>query len=379
MKDRRCGVQEASGFSPRRFTLRFVVVLTAGLLCVAAGTGVGQEKAEQRPKSDEILTTQQAQIKKSYEQMLSGVKRRMAELQTKLAQYRQGNRDDRDGYVILSQLRDCYAALRLRETPEAEAVGRELIALKKKHPNFEMLTDFTLSEEIGRKKQLQESTKRIQEKAKNWRPEDKSILRVYAKDRKLAIKYQYRMEFYDVPADVQYTLGGSSIKLHKKLLNGELREIGLGDLPRTEQLTFRYPIAIRPKRWSLAPDAPLLVCTDLLGQYSDITEEEHEIARAAPTVLAWENAHAQYDDFCGIISHSGKIIYRFNFKQRKPDRLLEPLGIANDGKYAAVVVKDIKQAAREVLIWEYPQTVRRVKAAGDGIDALWDRFSKRDL
>lgn len=72
-------------------------------------------------------------------------------------------------------------------------------------------------------------------------------------------------------------------------------------------------------------------------------------------------------DFCGIISLTGDIVYRFPVAQRSPDRLLRVLGINGDGTYAEVFIgrllpgedgADI-DAPREILAWRYPNKLTR--------------------
>lgn len=73
------------------------------------------------------------------------------------------------------------------------------------------------------------------------------------------------------------------------------------------------------------------------------------------------------DDFCGIISVEGKIIYQFPVRQHSPDKLLRPLAISEDGKYAEVWIGKLVSGEdhpvisepREVLTWRYPNHLSR--------------------
>lgn len=76
---------------------------------------------------------------------------------------------------------------------------------------------------------------------------------------------------------------------------------------------------------------------------------------------------AQGVDFCGIISLTGKVVFRFPVKQHSPDTLLRLVGINGSGSYAEVYVgrridgEDGPEVGepREVLGWRYPNTLKK--------------------
>src|SRR5581483_637246 len=69
-----------------------------------------------------------------------------------------------------------------------------------------------------------------------------------------------------------------------------------------------------------------------------------------------------FDEFCGVLSDSGDVKYRFPIKQHVPDKILHPLAITADGSYAEVYIGQMVEgedgtspgAPREILAWPAP-------------------------
>lgn len=96
---------------------------------------------------------------------------------------------------------------------------------------------------------------------------------------------------------------------------------------------------------------------------------------------AWTKKHGGTgaDDFCGIVSFAGQIVYTFPVKQNPPNQILFPLGISQSGKYAEVYVGRLLEgedgrtpgAPLEILIWEYPNQLRK-------LDGSWKKGEPKD-
>lgn len=90
------------------------------------------------------------------------------------------------------------------------------------------------------------------------------------------------------------------------------------------------------------------------------------------------------DDFCGIVAYTGQTLFTFPIKQVAPSRILFPIGISSDGKYAEVYVGSLVDSEdgpapgkpREILAWGYPDKLTKLDgpwkrgAPADGFSAL---------
>jgi hypothetical protein len=85
-------------------------------------------------------------------------------------------------------------------------------------------------------------------------------------------------------------------------------------------------------------------------------------------IWASKNSATGLDEFCGVVSASGDVIYKFPVKQHAPDAILHPLAISDDGSYAEVYLGRLVPgedgpspgSPREILAWRSPSKLTRL-------------------
>lgn len=181
-----------------------------------------------------------------------------------------------------------------------------------------------------------------------WKPADAVAMQTLrGKDFKIVV-YQYRVEFH-------------AAKAAKPVV-----------------LTFRHPVTVSPSEegWGKDSRGNILACTDRFLVYS-ITDPEEQKAAAGgdgvETQARWADPKAQFPDFCGVIGPDGTVVFRFP-AESFPGRMYEPVGIAGDGRRAAVLVgrhgklaepegeADEGLTVEEVWVWEHPAALRKRRA-----------------
>lgn len=144
---------------------------------------------------------------------------------------------------------------------------------------------------------------------------------------------------YSLPADIRIGVD----KRRDPVLMRSGKEVDRKELAPARAISFGRPVNVFPK----GGVDRFLVCTDAL----------------LPGTKGRD-----YDDFCGIVSVEGKVLFRFPVKQERPKSLLKPTGMTPDGLHAEVVVgeeaagEDRPQITkpREILVWDFPDKLQRL-------------------
>lgn len=334
-------------------------------------------------------------LAENYRKQCSRAEKKISTYTELLKEYREGNRDDRDGYVILQTLYNSYGVLRAVQTPNARAIREQLDALVKKHPDFPNMQNFQLSEGIAAEKKQVAERKGHAAKLANWTPRDSVPVALIVSSKYVVAKYQYRLAFYSRPSDAKTVGTGRRKKLIRATVSGADQEIPLSTLTPIKILTFQQVIDVYPPNHEATSDTHLLVCTTPSSSYSATTDEESKLLENAGHrygTMKWVDPSGQYRDFCGVISQAGSVIFKFPLTQHGPDAVLMPLGIADNGTRAAValgeqVIEDGEDGPsehvgkiREVLIWE-SNALRSVKKFPpfNNTNELADLFINRKL
>lgn len=183
-----------------------------------------------------------------------------------------------------------------------------------------------------------------------WIPRDAVAMETYrGKDFKI-VAYQYRIEFFPKKAKKPAVV-----------------------------LTFKHPVTVSPASadWGKDSRGNILACTDRFMAYSIQDPEEQRLAAGgdgAETQMRWEDPKARFPDFCGVIGPDGTVVFQLP-REKFPERLYQPAGIAGNGERAAFLVgpygrlEDPDQDsetgeglnAKEIWIWEHPGTLRKRK------------------
>jgi hypothetical protein len=290
------------------------------------------------------------------------------ELKQRLADYESGNRDDRDGYIIANQLWFDYQGRKENGSADAQHAKQVREQLLQKHPEFNNLQDFRLSDKIKYQAVAQQQKKQAETTAKGWTPPDSVPRKVYGQDRQAVVAYQFKLVFYDLPSDVRVkTVRGDTTGLFR----GD-KQIGPEELTPKKTLSFRRSFSL-PIEGSPLDYHRLLVCTSALASgYNAMTNEETKAMRPLGhgTHMQWAGKTGNFNHFCGVISLGGDVVYQFNIAENPPARVISPIGISFDGARAAVMVgQKVSEEdgegffigrPSEVWIWQYPATVKKV-------------------
>jgi hypothetical protein len=164
-----------------------------------------------------------------------------------------------------------------------------------------------------------------------------------------------------LPAGTSFDAGSGQLKKESGLIKP-------AQLEPAKILWFDYPFDAQ------AAGDHLLVCTNLTRN---------------------KNGSGGVGDFCGIISASGDVVFKFPVSQRSPQQLLRVLGINGDGTYAEVFIgrlvpgedgADISEP-REILAWRAPNKFTRFpgpwkdgkpKDPAQAFDNLLQGFKERE-
>lgn len=320
----------------------------------------------------------------------------MDELQQRLAEYEAGKRDDRDGYIILNQLWFNYQAQQKTTAPEFQVVAKKRAELLQRRADLGNLQDFRLSDKIRHDKRRKDDDANRLARLRAWVPKDAEPKGFFAQGNRAAVKYQYRIEFFELPSHLSFFQDNDSSWKTKDSRTPSASPVPT-EIPRNNPvkvLSFRNNIVVYPRNTLKNPAVRLLACTRHSSYYSPSTTEERAAVRAKGYKhgLPWKNEAGTREDFCGVVDLSGGIIFEFS---QVPGKLLLPVEITDNGTRAAVLIgKEIKEQSfedgreirgvgqfSEMLIWEYPNTLKRVRLKEKNApDHVWyQRFIKREL
>lgn len=313
-----------------------------------------QNQARGKMRPEEFYS----QLRQNYQNQCAAANKAIAELAPKLKEYEEGKRGDQDGFVILRGLAWQYKVLRAETSDEGKRVADEFKALGRKHPEFSRLQSNELSEDLQGKRNTDQQLQAEQQVTSKWVPSDADPIGEYQAGSKRIVVYQYRMEFFS------------------------------GQNKPSSVLTFKYPITVYPKplSWTRDSGSNLLVCTRRHAGYEPRNEQEQKMVRLRGYHrgwMPWINPAGTRADFCGIVSSAGSIVYAFP-PANPPSRIYSPIGVADGGKRAAVLVGQLvhKKATLEddseehdapgnfssILVWQYPDKLRKAKV---GPGDLW--------
>lgn len=319
---------------------------------------------------------------------------RLRALRPLLDEFRQGKRDDRDGFIIAQQMLGQFEVLR---TPlDSEAVEAETLrsALLKKHPDFSRMQDLRLSNEIAAERRRDEDEKGAISSARKWVPPDVVPVQYVGSGRNLAVVYQYRVEFYRFPDGATFEVLPER-KLRAKRRSGAAeQEFKLSELKPANILRFRKRLQTRVMEAESTAGHFLMLCTWAdwrATSYAPMSPEEAEMTRLGGG-NNWSNPLGEHADFCGVVSTDGLLKTRFDFRQTPPTDLLVPVGILRSGRAAVAVGERVVNRTsdgefqdignfRELLIWESPNRSRRVRLAPPErtLPALRQRFDRGEF
>lgn len=342
--------------------MKLHLLLAIGLV-MAAGWVVGagaQEKAGEARKEDVSP------------KVLAALKGLLPELAEKWSAYKKGIRPLEDGYVIIDRLRDELLLSGKGTTTEFQEVDRHWRRLLIKNQNFRSSPPKKLSDEVQPARIDPKQERRLLElKAARFEPIDDRVIGVYSRDRRVAIEYQFRLEFAAIPP--QFSSIRKAYDTAHELVgvrtDGTVQPLSRDVLAANKILSFQRRIRIKE-----APSS-LLVCSYfLMGYTANASEEKRVISlKGHSRFYPWVNRSGEFADFCGIVGFDGNIVYKFPFSQMMPNKLLEPLKLSADGKWAAVMVGEKKTYMEgengfsigypsEVLVWEAPDKFKKIPA-----------------
>lgn len=313
------------------------------------------------------------------------IDRRLSDLKVQLDECRKGKRSEAEKYVILKRVLRTYGMLRQSDSADAKAVKKEWDELLKNHPEYVANPPTELKEETELRKKQDAEAKGIKEKAGKFVPNDARVAGLYGADNKIMAQYQYRVDFFKLPKGT--VVGGK--KNNIKILRGN-SEVSVSDMKPHKTLSFKSRIGVSP----ILPRTfshPLWLCSDLLQGYSPNTDEEYKILEVkghGSAGMPWINSSGEYEDFCGVVSLDGEIIYRLPIAQHFPDKLLRVLEVSNEGKKAVIIMGEKMSYTQEdsdsymvgnpkqVYVWEYPDKLNNYAAndSSEEIQAVLSRW-----
>jgi len=295
------------------------------------------------------------QDKERYEQDL-------ARWKSLLQEYHQGKRDDNDGGAILFHLLTDYGRLGRSNTPEAAALKQEWQQLLAKHPEFRIKPPLHMHEQEAarrnRRARRQEATARLQ----TFTPADSRIINVLGSDSKMALVYQYHVDFFSLPAGMALERMDKPRRSLFEIRAGgkriQRREFSSLGLKPNKTLSFQNHIESTDEI-SGAIDFPLFIwiCDDPSAQYSASDSSERELLKNAGYVsrqIAWSHPGADLKSFCGAVSLDGEVVYRLPLERAIPTTVVRIGHTNRDG------------ASIELFVGEF---VQNVVDARDAVDA----------
>lgn len=211
----------------------------------------------------------------------------------------------------------------------------------------------------------------LRRKAERFVPTDSKPKHTVGKGRRAVMKYQYRIEFFSLPADAEM-VGDPRWGEMQVSHAGKTSSFRESSISPAKTLEFKRPVKVWFARTASGEPVfgNLIACTDLQKGYVPANEEEATILRfkGQEHGIAWVNPRGSAEDFCGVLSPEGNILYKFPFAQKRPDKLLEPIEVSPNGKRAVVAVveetldpdgRPTVGYPREVLVWEHPDKLKR--------------------
>lgn len=289
------------------------------------------------------------------------LKAEVQELKGYLKEAHDGKRTETERYVILHKMLQDYGLLKSTGTAEAQDAIREWRELMKAHPEFKTNRPrLEIREQRETRERQEKVAADVEGKAASWTPKD-DVGPVYGLGSHAAIKFRYRVEFFDLPPDFRISSRGNYQRVAQAAAAGLIKP--------HKMLTFKYVVDtgyLPPEPF----DHPIFLCANLAARYTAHNDEE---MAAIGEGRKWKNESGELEDFCGAVSLDGSIIYKLPFSQRYPDQLLHILQLAKDGRKAAIGIgksateetdgREVVGSFQKVLIWEFPDKLETIDAS----------------
>lgn len=321
----------------------------AGIVAVGLAVALlpSAARAQGERDSTQISAEQKASIRNDLDRQ-----------RTQLQAYRKGKMQLRDAYLTMRAMLINYSLIGEATSPEAQAIQKEADELQRKYPKV-----------VNSPPAM---PKYVAQKKRSFTPKDVHVMGVWGSRQKIAVKYQFKIEFYQLPGDVTFKDEHGNPVFERP----DHSRVSLADLnlrPKST-LSFRRHVEIVPRSRMVGPR--ILVCTNMLTGYVPVTDEERaSLPDGKLPYFRWENEGGALDDFCGVVSMDGQVVWKLNYRQAVPDRLLHAVDMLPDGN-RALIFSGAKVAGtegtesvgnpQELFIWEYPDKVKRRSAAGIG-------------
>jgi hypothetical protein len=315
----------------------------------------------------------------------ASIRSKQTDHRVKYAEYEKGKRSYSDAYVLIDRIRFDYPVVygspNLARRGEGKVWDKRKQKLIDAHPDLKELRPTKLSEEIANEQVRNTMAENLAKKAATWTPPDVVRGRVFRSGNYAVAFYQFKIEFYNNPRVRNYK-DLSTNYIHNI---SEMQKI---DFPPTKTMTFKHRFRFLPN--GPDPKNQFFLCTELLPDvYGGMTDEERDIIsakgyqRGAPDYgnMPWVNQSGEFDQFCGIVSMSGEIVYKFPLAQHIPDLLANPLGFSDDEKSGGIIIGEKVRAdseepsnivgnPREIWIWHAPDRLDKVSTKSVGTDNM---------
>lgn len=321
-------------------------VVAVAVLCPVAMPG-GAWGQGQGDVTAQISAEQKMAIRKDLDRQKS-----------QLQAYRKDKKQLRDVYLTMRAMLINYSLIGEAASPEAQKIQKEADELQAKYPKV-----------LNNPPAM---PKYVAPKKKPFTPKDVHVMGVWGSGQKIAVKYQFKIEFYQLPVDVTFKDEHGNPVFERQ----DHSRIGLADLnlrPKST-LSFRRHVEIAPRSRMVGPR--ILVCTNMLTGYVPVTDDERaSLPDGKLPYFRWENEGGTLDDFCGVVSMDGEVVWKLDYRQAVPDRLLHAVDMLPDGSRALIFSgsrvagsegAESVGSPKELFIWEYPDKVKRKSAAGVG-------------
>ncbi|MDX6770243.1 MAG: hypothetical protein SF051_11980 [Elusimicrobiota bacterium] len=204
-------------------------------------------------------------------------------------------------------------------------------------------------------------------KIAEWTPPDRIPFRFLVAGNQAAAIFHYRIEFYDDPRAKDFKKVAGVYARHEW-------QVPKIEIAPKKTLTFKQRFEFLPTNGD--PKERIFVCTDILhNSYGAQTDEERDMvaAKGYPQFgfIPWVNQTGEIDQFCGLISLAGDIVFKFPLIQEAPGFLATHLGLSPDETEAAIVIGEkvttdsdepdnLVGNPREVWLWQFPGKIKKI-------------------
>ncbi|MHB2026782.1 MAG: hypothetical protein ACYCPQ_09145 [Elusimicrobiota bacterium] len=260
----------------------------------------------------------------------------LAKWQPLLDQYHAGKLDDHDAAAVLYHALTDYGLMRSTGTAEVAEMAKEYQALLKKHPDYVNRRFMrTHAQETAQKQRMQEREQLARER-KTFVPKDDYVIGMTQQGDRAMVWYQYRLDFYQVPAGMTLENNGGELALLQ-----DKQDIPLSHAKIVKTMDFVHPFYFNGPFDVVVINAKqdFWFCSELLGGYTAHTSEEHAILgeQAEGYMSHWKNPKGKIESFCGILDIKGDAVYKLpdQYQPQIPQTLIRPVLSSPDGQKIA--------------------------------------------